>query len=157
MPLVPTLPLSCLSKQAPVEMEALLGVSTSSRIQMMEHHEPQLHWQNIIIIARPPEFFLITWILPPKGKMTSKTEPLAWVFQRFSNLKLQILPSLFSTCTIMTENELSPLKSPGGCGSSALTTGQVSLHRAALASVILGTGRGRLQTPLYFLQQLFLL
>ena len=105
-------------------MEALLGVSTSSTIQMMEHHEPQVHWQNIIIIARPPEFFLITWILPPNGKMTSKTEPLAWVFQRFSNLELQILPSLFSTRTIMTENELSPLKSPGGCGSSALTTGK---------------------------------
>lgn len=52
-------------------------------------------------------------------------------FSKIQHLEATDSPSLFSTCTIMTENEPSPLKSPGGCGSSAFTTGQVFLHRAA--------------------------
>lgn len=128
----------CHTKQVPVDGSSV-GVSTSSTIQTMEHHEPQLHWQNIIVIARPPEFSLITWILPPKGKMTSKTEPSCLSFSKIQHLEATDSPSLFSTCIIMTENELSPLKSSGGCGSSAFTTGQVFTQSCTLASVILGT------------------
>ena len=103
-----------------------------------------------------------SWVFPDYLDLTSQRENdfKDWTsclsFSKIQQLEATDSPSLFSTCTIMPENELSPLKSPGGCGSDTLTTGQVFLHRAAYwPLVILGAGRGRLQTPLYFLPSCF--
>lgn len=81
-------------------------------------------------IARPPEFSRLP-DLTSQRENDFKDWTSCLSFSKIQHLEATDSPSLFSTCTIMTENELSPLKSPGGCGSSAFYHWPSLLHRAA--------------------------
>lgn len=90
-----------------------------------------------------------SWAFPDYLDLTSQRENdfKDWTsclsFSKIQQLETRGSPSLFLTCTTMSANELSPVESPGGRGSSTLSRAGL----CPLADLLYTAGRGRLRIP----------
>lgn len=132
----PTLSLPCSSKRAPVEAEAPLWVSTK-----FDDPKDVTLWAATAL-AEHYHNSPTSWAFPDYLDLTSLRENdfKDWTsclsFSKIQQLEATDSPSLFSTCTTMPENELSPLESSGGHGSSTLGSAGLFTQSYTLVSAI---------------------
>lgn len=136
----PTLSLPCSSKRAPVEAEALLWVSTK-----FDDPNDVTLWAAATALAEHYHNSPTSWAFPDYLDLTSQRENdfKDWTscpsFSKIQELEATDSPSLLSTCTTKPENELSPLESSGGHGSSTLGSAGLCTQSCMLVSVIVDT------------------